>query len=216
MEPGSRGRFIVDSMTLSGKQLKAAEFTPAKENDESAWIARAQAGDERAWFHLVTGYQEVAFRLAYLILGSAADAEDVAQEAFVRAYLALDRFDGARPFRPWLLQIVRNQARNHRRSLSRYLAYLTRWRAEEPDTAVAHSTHQARTDARLLWQAVQKLPPKGREIVYLRYFLEMSEAETAVILDIPTGTAKSRLSRALSQLRGVIERDFPELRGMGD
>jgi RNA polymerase sigma-70 factor (ECF subfamily) len=63
----------------------------------------------------------------------------------------------------------------------------------------------------LLWQAVQQLNQKGQEVVYLRYFLEMSEAETAETLNIPPGTVKSRLHRALKQLRGVIEREFPEL-----
>jgi RNA polymerase sigma-70 factor (ECF subfamily) len=70
---------------------------------------------------------------------------------------------------------------------------------------------QARREAHLLWQAVQQLNQKGQEVVYLRYFLEMSEAETAETLDIPPGTVKSRLHRALKQLRGVIERKFPEL-----
>ena len=83
---------------------------------------RARRGDQAAWDALVREHQQGAFRLAYLFLGNASEAEDVAQEAFVRAYRAFDRFDPARPFRPWLLSIVANLARNRRRSLGRYLA----------------------------------------------------------------------------------------------
>ncbi len=84
-------------------------------------IRRAREGDEQAWTALVRENQTAAFRLAYLLLGNADDAEDVAQEAFIRAHRALDRFDLERSFRPWLLGITRNVASNRRRSLRRYL-----------------------------------------------------------------------------------------------
>ena len=178
--------------------------------DETDLISRACQGDTAAWDGLVRQHQEPAFRLAYLILGDRADAEDVTQEAFVRAYLKLDTFDGARPFRPWLLSIAANLARNRRRSIGRYWAALRRYWQNEPPAA-----HQpdwgARSEARRLWQAVQRLRPMAQEIIYLRYFLDLSEAETAVTLDIAPGTAKSRLHRALKQLRSVIEADFPDL-----
>jgi len=199
-------------MTLSEKRQNA--LPNLRLTDESEWIIQARAGSEQAWLVLVHAHQEAVFRLAYLLLRDPADADDVAQEAFVRAFLSLARFDETRPFRPWLLQITRNLARNRRRSLGRYLRHLARWQADAGETAVAPPPSDSRTNGRLLWQAVQTLPLKGQEIVYLRYFLELSEAETAVILNIPAGTAKSRLSRALAQLRGVIERDFPELREM--
>jgi RNA polymerase sigma-70 factor (ECF subfamily) len=70
---------------------------------------------------------------------------------------------------------------------------------------------EARRQADVLWQAVQRLNQKGQDVVYLRYFLDMSEAQTAETLDIAPGTVKSRLHRAMKQLRGVIERDFPAL-----
>jgi RNA polymerase sigma-70 factor (ECF subfamily) len=160
---------------------------------------------------LVRQHQEPAFRLAYLILGDRADAEDVTQEAFVRAYLKLDTFDEARPFRPWLLSIAANLARNRRRSIGRYWAALRRYWQNEPPAETNKPDWDGRLEARQLWQAVQRLRPKAQEIVYLRYFLDLSEAETAVTLDIAPGTAKSRLHRALKQLRAVIEADFPDL-----
>jgi RNA polymerase sigma-70 factor (ECF subfamily) len=160
-------------------------------------------------------HQEAAFRLAYLIVRDPADAEDVAQDAFVRAFLALDKFELGRPFQPWLMSITVNLARNRLRSLGRYLNNLRRLTQQEPKPVQMHGYGedlQARQQADLLWRAVQRLNRKGQEVVYLRYFLDMSEAEMAETLDIAPGTVKSRLHRALKQLRGVIEKDFSELK----
>jgi RNA polymerase sigma-70 factor (ECF subfamily) len=181
---------------------------------ETNLIGRAQNGDELAWEKLVRLHQEAAFRLAYLVVGDAADADDVAQEAFVRAYLSLDRFELGRPFRPWLMAITVNLARNRKRSFGRYLHNLRRLIEREPEPVRLHhygEDLQARQEARSLWQAVQRLNQKAQDVVYLRYFLEMSEAETAETLDIAPGTVKSRLHRALKQLRGIIDREYPEL-----
>ena len=154
-------------------------------------------------------HQEPAFRLAYLILGDRADAEDVTQEAFIRAYMKLAAFDGTRQFRPWLLSIAANLARNRRRSIGRYWAAVRRYWQNEPAAETAATNNDA--DAQRLWQAVQRLRPLAQEIIYLRYFLSLSEAETAAALEIAPGTAKSRLHRALAQLRSVIEVNFPDL-----
>lgn len=179
------------------------------DNKEAILIQQARQGDAVAWEMLVRQHQEAAFRLAYLLLGDPADAEEVAQDAFVRAYLALARFDVARPFKPWLLQITRNLAKNRQRSLSRYWQMAKRWWQEQEPPS--ESAPVSQDDATLLWQAVQQLRPAAQEVIYLRYFLEMSEAETAAALNIPAGTVKSRLHRALGQLKAVIETDFAEL-----
>lgn len=112
--------------TVYCKQMARSETNLAA-NAEAKLIAQAQQGDAAAWEMLVRQHQEAAFRLGYLLLRTPAEAEDVAQEAFVRAFLALDRFDGERPFRPWLLQITRNLAKNRLRSLSRYWQMVQRW-----------------------------------------------------------------------------------------
>ena len=177
---------------------------------EATLIRQARRGDTAAWELLVRQQQEAVFRLAYLLLRDAHDAEDVAQEAFVRAFLALESFDDERPFRPWLLQITRNLAKNRLRSLSRYWAMAKRWWAVQEPASEPASV--GRSESALLWQAVQQLRPKAQEVIYLRYFLEMSEVETAAALDVPTGTVKSRLHRALQQLKVVIELDFAELK----
>jgi len=176
---------------------------------EANLIKQARRGDAAAWEMLVRQHQEAVFRLAYLLLRHPAEAEDVAQEAFVRAYLALDTFDVTRPFKPWLMQITRNLAKNRLRSLSRYWAMVKRWWQEQEP--VAEPTYISRNESAQLWQAVQQLRPKAQEVIYLRYFLELSEVETAAALDIPTGTVKSRLHRALQQLKGIIEMDYVEL-----
>jgi RNA polymerase sigma-70 factor (ECF subfamily) len=180
---------------------------------EAAWVHRARQGDEAAWEALVREHQGATFRLAYLLLGDADEAEDIAQEAFIRAFRALDSFDVDRPVRPWLLRIAANLAHNRRRSVGRYLAALRRefQAAPEPVTFLGERSGEA-WEAHTLWQAVRKLPAADQEIIYLRFFLDLSEAETAAALQVAVGTVKSRLHRALGRLRGVVDADFPALR----
>lgn len=196
-------------MALS--ELSEIENGRGQFEQELAWIQQAQQGDAAAWEKVVRHYQQPVFRLAYLITGNAEDAEEIAQDTFVRAYHALPKFDETRPLPPWLMQICRNLARNKRRSAGRYWAAVQRlWQAEPvPDTAVIADDQE---QSQLLWQALQQCRPSAREIIYCRYFLDLSEAETAVALDLKTGTVKSRLHRALKQLQAIIEKDYPELK----
>src|SRR5918995_4283341 len=97
----------------------ALEGLPAAPPTDRDLVERARRGDHDAYEALVREHEQAAFRVAYVIVGSAADAEDVAQEAFVKAYRALGRFRSGAPFRPWLLRIVGNEARNHRRAAGR-------------------------------------------------------------------------------------------------
>lgn len=174
---------------------------------EADLIHQSRRGDPGAWEALTRLHQEPVFRLAYLLLGDPDDAQDVAQEAFVRAYYALKRFDASRPLRPWLLRIASNLARNRRRSIGRYFAHLNRFarEAQENGTAIAQD------DSQTLWLAVRRLKPDFQQVLYMRYFLDMSEAEMAETLNIANGTVKSRLHRALTALRAVIARDYPHL-----
>jgi RNA polymerase sigma-70 factor (ECF subfamily) len=172
-------------------------------------IARARAGDDRAWETLTRQNQEAVFRLAYLILGDPADADDVAQETFIRAYRALNRFDATRALRPWLFSIATNTARNRLRSVGRYLSALNRFLWADP---AAPASGLEVNESATLWQAVQRLNEMDQEIIYLRYFSALSESETAQALQVALGTVKSRTHRALERLRGVVEREFPALR----
>lgn len=180
--------------------------------DESTLVRNAANGDAAAWEPLVLAHQEAVFRLCYLLLGDPDDAEDVAQETFLRAWNHLQRFDDTRPLRPWLLSIASNLASNRHRSAGRYLAVLTRAFRNEPTSSSSTEEKTARDmEARDLWKAVRALSVSDQQIIYLRYFLELSVAETAQALDIAEGTVKSRLSRALERLRGIIQQDFPFL-----
>lgn len=184
--------------------------------NESNQILLARQGNEQAWTALVRQHQEALFRLAYLMLGDTDEAADVAQDAFIRAFHALARFDVTRPLRPWLLQIAKNLARNRRRSMRRYLAAVGRWWQAAPRQDEGPTNATVRTqEAQALWQAVQQLPMSDQEVIYLRYFLELSVADTAQTLGVAEGTVKSRLSRALTRLRTVVEQHFPGLQKEG-
>lgn len=179
--------------------------------DEPTLIRHAANGDTTAWEPLVLANQQAVFRLSYLLLGDPDDAEDIAQETFLRAWKYLKRFDATRPLRPWLLSIASNLASNRRRSAGRYFAALTRAFRDEPASVTIEENNSQHTQANDLWKAVQTLHIPDQQIVYLRYFLDLSVAETAEILQVAEGTVKSRLSRALEKLRAIIQQDFPVL-----
>jgi RNA polymerase sigma factor (sigma-70 family) len=179
--------------------------------DEVTLVRRAANGDAAAWEPLVLSHQQAVFRLAYLLLGDADDAEDIAQETFLRAWNYLKRFDSTRPLRPWLLSICANLARNRRRSAGRYVSALMRAFRDEPKQLAIEENSARNTEANELWHAVQKLDVPDQQIVYLRYFLDLPVAETADVLQVAEGTVKSRLSRALEKLRKIIHQEFPVL-----
>jgi RNA polymerase sigma factor (sigma-70 family) len=172
--------------------------------DEDDLIQRAKRGDKHAYEELVYAYQGIAFRTAYVLAGNSADAEEAAQDGFVKAWRALGRFRDGAPFRPWLLQIVANEARNRRRSAGRRAHMALRAATEHPSGDAAPSPEAAllSTEQREgLLAAVNELPEDQRSVITLRYFVGLSEQEVAETLDLPTGTVKSRTSRALERLR---------------
>ena len=169
--------------------------------EDEELVERARRGDVEAYEALVRRHQSVAVRAATLIAG-ASEAEDAAQEGFVKAYLALDGFRRGAPFRPWLLRIVTNEARNRRRSATRREALALRASAGEGDAAPSpESAAIAEDERRALLAAFEAMPERDREVVAYRYLLDLSEEETALSLGVPRGTVKSRLARALTRLR---------------
>jgi RNA polymerase sigma-70 factor (ECF subfamily) len=173
--------------------------------EDSELVERARRGDEDAYEDLVRAYQGIAFRTAYVIAGSASDAEEAAQEAFVKAYRALGRFRSGQPFRPWLLTIVANEARNRRRTGGRRAALALRVAdpgapGEDPEAAALASERRER-----LLTAVERLRDDDRDVLACRYFLELSEEETAAALGIARGTVKSRTHRALERLQEELQ-----------
>ncbi len=167
-------------------------------------VARAKQGDTRAYGTLVEEHQTIAFRTAYLLTGSAADAEDAVQEAFVKAHRALARFRQGAAFRPWLLSIVANEARNRRRSAGRRERLALRVAEDPLSGGAVPSPEAALLDAEQreeLLAAVNELKDDDRLALGCRYFLGLSEEETAAALGWRRGTVKSRTSRALARLR---------------
>ena len=183
--------------TVEGRPLEQAQL-----------IANARKGDLNAFEELVRTHQHDALRLAYLLVRDHKEAEDVAQEAFLKAYRAMGRFREDAPFRPWLLSIVRNEASNRRRSRGRRVRLVERVIAEplsgdaapSPETVVL-----AIDEAERVIAAIDRLSDSHRLVVTCRYLLSLSESETATVLRIPVGTVKSRCSRAMEELRSMLE-----------
>ncbi len=169
-------------------------------------VLKARRGDDAAWDDLIRRHAEPVFRLAYLKVGDPDDAADIAQETFIRAYKALDSFDEQRPLRPWLLRIATNLTRNRWRFLSRYWSAIQRLGIKNQQLEPV----RGRIDDRLgeyepLWLAIQELDSKDREVIYMRYFLDMSVRECAAALEMAEGTIKSRTHRALARLRNNLD-----------
>src|SRR5690349_18570241 len=146
---------------------------------------------------LVERHQTVAFRTAYVICGDAADAEDATQDAFIKARAAMGRFRSGAPFRPWLLTIVANEARNRRRSAGRRSALAVRAAAEPvAPVPLPEAAALAGSDRRELAGAPERLGTAHREVIVLRLLLDLPEAECAAVRGCRPGTVKSRPSPA--------------------
>jgi RNA polymerase sigma-70 factor (ECF subfamily) len=185
--------------------------------DEAQAIADAAAGDAASFGTLVERYQQVAFRTAWLVVRDAAAAEDVAQEAFIRAFRSIGSFRAGEAFRPWLLRIVTNQALNHVRGRSRRHGVLGRFAALAPRSAPSpHEAVAASGESAAVLRALDELPPGDRVVLYLRHFVELPEREIAAAIGRPAGTVKSRLHRASARLRRIIETRYPELMERAD
>lgn len=161
-----------------------------------------------AYASLVSAYQPMAVRLAHVICGSSGDAEDAAQQGFVKAHRALDRHRDGEPLRPWVLRIVANEAKNQRRASgrrSRYELALVEDRASGEAAPSPEDAVLAHEDRSRLLAHVVGLPGRQRDVVACRFLLGLSEAETADVLGLARGTVKSRSARALAKLRAAIE-----------
>jgi RNA polymerase sigma-70 factor (ECF subfamily) len=175
---------------------------------EDELVARAKRGERDAYEEIVRRHQSIAFRTAWVITGSAADAEEAAQDAFVKAHRALGRFRDGAPLRPWLLTIVANEARNRVRAAGRAHRLALRVAEERRPGGAVPSPEAALLDFEQreeLLAAIGQLPEVDRQAIACRYFLDLTEEETAAALGCPRGTVKSRLSRALARLRERME-----------
>jgi RNA polymerase sigma-70 factor (ECF subfamily) len=178
--------------------------------NEDELVEQARGGDVRAYEELVRRHEVVAFRTAYVITRSAADAEEAAQDAFVKAYAALGRFRPGAPLGPWLLSIVANEARNRRRAAGARAGLSWRAARERSPGEAAPSPEGALLageERKRLLAALDALSERDRLVISCRHLLDLSEAETAAALGCRPGTVKSRLSRALERMRVVLEEE---------
>jgi RNA polymerase sigma-70 factor (ECF subfamily) len=178
-------------------------------------VARARRGDPAAFGELVDRHRSAVYRAALAALGSPADAEDAAQDAFLLAYRRLDSFRGDASFKTWLLTITWHQAINRRRSLTsvwrRMVAPKTEDDAEaavagiasgEPSPEQAAEQEQLRRGIR---EAIRALSPKLRDALLLAQAGDYSYDEIGAMLRVPTGTIKWRVSEARRVIRKMLE-----------
>lgn len=173
--------------------------------DEAFLIARATAGDQAAFGALVERYQNAIYNLAYRMLGSPEEAEDAAQEIFVRVYRQLARYDAERRFSTWVLTIATNycidQLRRRRMQLVP-LEQIVPWaRSRETGPEGQSLDREARDELQGL---LRELPEKYRAVLILRYWQDLSCAEIAEILKLPEGTVKTQLHRARKALGRLL------------
>ena len=191
-------------IVASADRLAAGVSAPRRRRrlgvGERTLVRRAQRGSEEAIETLFRRHWPPAWRAAYLIVHDAAAAEDIAQEAFLAAIRALDRFDRRRPFGPWLHRIVVNRAIDwtRARSLRREVgAEIDEEPAPDgPEPGPAYSDD--------LVAALRALPPEQRAVVVMRHLLEYTPSEIAAALGLPRGTVNSRLRRALDSLGDAL------------
>jgi len=217
--------YVEQNGGVRGRQLDA--------QSDAELIVLAKRGEISAYEALVLRYQTLAFRTAYLLTGNAADAEDAAQSAFLKAWQALHRFEIApgRPggrfrrrrqpgersddnaFRPWLLTIVANEARNRLRTGARHSTVELDDALDHPEGDGAESPEsiaEANERREELANALNRLSERDRTVIAMRYFLDLSEQEMADVLGVPRGTVKSRLARALARAREQLTGTEPD------
>ena len=176
--------------------------------EDDALVAAAQAGDARAFAELVRRYQRAVHRVAWSLTRNETDADDLAQEAFVRAWKAIGRFERGRPLYPWLARITTNLAfsmfRGRRRRPEAPLEPMLEAGAQfgVDDDPAEHAAHGER-DA-LLRECFEHLGPEHQAVLALRAVQDLSYDEIARTLNVPVGTVMSRLSRARAELRRLL------------
>ncbi|HEX9051692.1 MAG TPA: sigma-70 family RNA polymerase sigma factor [Anaeromyxobacter sp.] len=180
---------------------------------EATWALAASRGDRQAFGRLVDLHKRAVYGLCVRLLRDAEESRDAAQEAFARAYAALDAYDPAQPFAPWVLRIARNHCLD---VLRRRVPESQRLELDaEPDEGAPRELAdpaaprgddviERRELARTLERAVAALPPNYREVVHLFHVEHLSYREIAATLDVPIGTVMTWLHRARSKLKDAL------------
>ena len=209
--PRSRTEVEIAVAQQDGGSDRVAAVAPGA--DEAALVRRSQGGDQQAFAVLVQAYQGTAYALALRLLRNPDEANDMAQEAFIRAWQALPRFRGQSRFGTWLYRIVYNLSLNRQDALRRQgprvadgEAVAAALPAREGDPV---RTAEAGELREWLWQQVDLLPERYRAVLVLYYLRELSYDEIAEILELPLGTVKTHLFRAKAELKQRLEHQWP-------
>lgn len=184
--------------------------------DEKTAIKRMQRGDMNGLAALVQHYEVEAVRTAYLVTRDKALAEDVVQSTFLRIYHRIDQYDTDRPFKPWFMRSVVNAAiqaaRRQQRTLSLDVAPAGMVGDDTfadmlPDPGPGPDDEAERAELRqAVWEALGDLSPDQRAAVVLRYYLDLSDEDISIQLNIAPGTVRWRLHAARKRLRGLLQR----------
>ncbi|MBM3321551.1 MAG: sigma-70 family RNA polymerase sigma factor [Candidatus Eisenbacteria bacterium] len=184
--------------------------------EERRLVARARAGEEGAFRSLLRRHQRDVFNLAFRILRNREDAEDAAQEVFLRIYRSLEQYDPERPFRNWLLRITHNLCIDwlrRRRIATVSLGEPLRqdegeieWELPDPSAADPLETLLGKEERELVEEAIAKLGPTLRSAIVLRHVQGLRYEEIADVLGIPLGTVKVRLFRARAAIAELLGR----------
>lgn len=200
---GGESLLSMNAQPAPGRITRTSLERTPRERRDGALIRDAQRGSEEALEQLFRRHWRRAHRAAYLVIGDPAAAEDVAQESFLAAIRALDRFDRRRPFGPWLHRITVNRAIDYSRA-----------RALRAESALSGATDRAAPDhgeiSDELLAALQGLGAEQRAVVVLRYVLEYTPGEIGEMLGLPRGTVNSRMRRALDRLRPHVDAEPEE------
>jgi RNA polymerase sigma-70 factor, ECF subfamily len=199
---GDRPAAFVPVAPGETRQLaRAARSDAAERARERRLVREVQRGSTEALEELFRREWPRGYRAAYLVVHDATAAEDIAQEAFLAAVRAIDRFDRRRPFGPWMHRIVVNRAID----LTRARALRREVDAAAADAAEAPPDPPAAPLSRDVMAALRELSPEHRAVVALRFLFDYTPGEIARALDMPRGTVNSRLRRALDRLGDVLE-----------
>jgi RNA polymerase sigma-70 factor, ECF subfamily len=169
---------------------------------ESEWLSRALMGDQEAFSQLVDTYQSPVYNLCYRMLGNANDAEDAAQETFLRAYNSLKRYDRQRSFSTWLLSIAAHYCIDQiRRRRFTILSFEELPYYDPPDQGLGpESSLMRKQKQRQVQTLLENLTPQDRAAVVLRYWYDLSYEEISESLSLTVSAVKSRLHRARREL----------------
>lgn len=193
--------------SVTSQALSQQEIDFGLERDA---IIKSQNGDRNAFGYLVKKYMHRAYYVALGFIGSHDSAHDLSQEAFVRAYRAIKRFDPDKRFFTWYYQILRNLCFNFNRDRARHARPFSHVDEHEiqriPDALETGEEVERNETQKLVWDGISKLKPKDREIIVLKDFQDLSYKEIAEMLQIPIGTVMSRLYYARAALKAQLER----------